>query len=109
MPASSRSSRTATSRSRRECESIWTSSRKSFSRRSRLTAAISESLASRCHTVEGGSEHLMFSAQRAGQRAADTIEELTRRGEFGAPFAGLDRERLSQSVTGNFETGQIET
>src|SRR5260370_40972722 len=108
MSESSRSSRTATSRSRRECESIWTSSRKSFWRRSRLTAAISDSLTSECGVLERGGEHTMLFAQRARQRAADAIEEFTGRGELGTPFAGVDREGAAQAVAGNFETGQVE-
>src|SRR5260370_6666256 len=108
MLVSSRSSRTATSRSRRECESIWTSSRKSFWRRSRLTAAISDSLTSECGALERGGEHPMLFAQRARHRAADAIEEFTGRGELGTPFAGVDREGVAQSVAGNVETGQVE-
>src|SRR6266849_5402006 len=107
MSESSRSSRTATSRSRRECESIWTSSRKSFWRRSRLTAAISDCLASECGALERGGEHPMLFAQRARHRAADAIEEFTGRGELGTPFAGVDRERLSQAVAQPLEHAQI--
>src|SRR6266852_1393441 len=109
MLVSSRSSRTATSRSRRECESIWTSSRKSFWRRSRLTAAISDCLASECGALERGGEHPMLFAQRARQRVADAIEKFTGRGELGTPFAGVYREGVAQSVAGNVETGQVET